>query len=417
MGQGAPTTPLPRSITSRLAPELYDHVLDEFHSSKTTLSTCSLVCQAWLPICRHHLFSSVNLRPDFVKFLRDSPHAQRTIAPHMRNVGLGGGWMREQQDEFNDIILFMTALDHVRKIHMETWSWSYLAAPATTNLLGGRGNIFQTLSVLDLKFIHFPSFSVFRTLASQFTKLQALKLDNVTWDRKEDSPTPDLTQSSHPPPFLSRFEKLSICACSNAPIISWLLNAHAEDGMVAPIHSLDLPEILPHEATLVGKLLSSLPSSLENLELGFLAHNDDAPSIRDAVGGIDLSLHTKLRTIRVRQLTLYQFPTSPPTPHSSPPPPEISPYVWLVPFLSRIGSSELSEISFDIWLGSERQLDLIDWNALVSVIDNPLFAKLHLVQFHVRGIEQAMDDEVRGWISHRLRDWEGAQEYLRVSFE
>lgn len=137
----------------------------------------------------------------------------------------------------------------------------------------------------------------------------------------------------------------------------------------------------------------------------------------DVVGGIDLSLHTRLRTIRVHQLSLYQFPTTPTTPPSSPPPAEISPYVWLVPFLSRIGSSELSEISFNIWLGGEQQLDLIDWHALVRVLENPLFIKLRLVEFHVRGMEPAMDDEVRGWISHRLSDWEGAQECLKVRFE
>ncbi|KAJ7136001.1 hypothetical protein C8R44DRAFT_869694 [Mycena epipterygia] len=416
MGLGAPTTPLPLSITSRLAPELYDHFLDEFHSSRSTLSTCSLVCKVWLPICRHHLFFSINLRPDFVKFLRDSPHAMDTITPYICNVGVGGSWMREQQGESTDMILFMITLDHVRKIHMETWSWNYLASPATTALLEGRGNVFQALRVLDLKFMQFPSFAVLRTLASQFPKLQELVFDNVTWDITEEDPQPDIS----PPPFLSRFQKLKICACSNTQIISWLSMAVAEDGtaIVAPIRSLNLPEILPREAPLVGKFLASLASSLEHLEVGFLAHNyDDAPAIQDAVGEIDLSLHTSLRTIRVHQLTLYQFPTTPPTPTSSSPLAEISPCLWLVPFLSRMGSSELSEITFNIWLGEEQQLDLIDWNALVKVLINPLFAKLDLVHFHVRGIEEEMDDEVRGWISHRLRDWEGAQGCLQVSFE
>ncbi|KAJ7487768.1 hypothetical protein FB451DRAFT_1225444 [Mycena latifolia] len=363
MGLGAPTTPLPLSITSRLAPEFYDHFLDEFHSSRSTLSTCSSVCKQWLQICRHHLFFSVNLRPDF-------------------------------QDEFNDIILFMITLEHVRKIHMETWSWSYLAPPATTSLLGGQGNVFQTLTVLDLRFIHFPSFSVLRTLASQFIRLQELSFDNVTWDSPDDDgPEDDTSQPERSPPFLSRFQKLMVCACSNKPIISWLSNAAAEEGtpIVAPIRSLNLPEILPHEASLVGRFL--------NLELGFLAHNyEDAPAIQDAVGEIDLSLHTRLRTIRLHQLSLYQFPSTPPTPGSQSPLAEISPYLWLVPFLSR-------------------QLDLIDWNDLVKVIVNPLFSKLELVHFHVRGIQAEMDDEVRGWISHRLRDWDGAQECLQVSFE
>jgi hypothetical protein len=282
MGLGAPTTPLPLSITSRLAPELYDHFLDEFHASRTTLSTCSSVCKAWLEMCRKLLFFSVNLRPDFVKFLRGSPHASATIVPYIRQVGLGGGWMREQQDEFNDIILFMVTLEQVRKIHMETWSWNYLAAPATTSLLDGQGNVFQTLTVLDLKFIHFPSFSVLRTLASQFPRLQELVFDNVTWDAEDAAGT---THLEHPP-FLPRLQKLTICACSNNPIISWLSNAVAEDGtaMVAPIRTLHLPEILPHEAPLVGSFLSSLASSLENLELGFLAHNcEDVPAIRGAI--------------------------------------------------------------------------------------------------------------------------------------
>ncbi|KAJ7695450.1 hypothetical protein B0H17DRAFT_1198677 [Mycena rosella] len=416
MGLGAPTTPLPLSITSRLASELYDHFLDEFHSSRSTLSTCSSVCKEWLQICRHHLFFSVNLRPDFVKFLRASPHAFTTIAPYIRNVGLGGGWMREQQDEFNDIILFMITLEHVRNIHMETWSWSYLAPPAATALLAGQGKIFQTLTVLDLRFIHFPSFSVLRTFASQFAGLQELVFDNVTWDGTDDGPEADTT----PPPFLSRFRKLSICACSNQPILAWLSDATAEDGtaMVTPIRSFNLPEILPHEAPLVGKFLSSLASSLENLELGFLVHNyEDAPTIRDAVGEIDLSLHMRLRTIRVHQLSLYQFPSTPPTPTSSPSLAEISPYIWLVPFLSRVGSSALSELTFNMWLGGERQLDLIDWNGLAKAFVSPLFSNLDLVHFHVRGIQAEMDDEVTGWISHRLRDWEGAQSCLEVSFE
>ncbi|KAJ6486942.1 hypothetical protein C8R45DRAFT_828508 [Mycena sanguinolenta] len=408
--------PLPLSITSRLAPELYDHVLDEFHSSKSTLSSCSLVCRAWLPICRQHLFFSVNLRPELVNFLRSSPHALATVTPHIRHVGLGGGWMREQDHEFNDIILFSIALERVRKMTLETFSWTYLpvASPATTALLGGQGNVFQTLMVLDLKFTHFPSFSDLRIFASQFSYLRELAFDNVTWDTKDDGPESGASQSQLPP-FLSRLEKLSICACSNEPLISWLDGA---DATVAPIRSLYLPEILPREATLIGKFLASLPSSLEDLELGFLGHTyDDAPTIRSVVGEIDLSFHTRLRTIRIHQLSLYQFPSPPPTPPSSPPPPEISPYVWLVPFLSRIESPELSAISFDIWLGEEQQLDVIDWNAFVRVLNNPLFTKLRLVQFNVRGIEPTMDDEVTGWISRRLMDWEGAQEFLKVSFE
>ncbi|KAK7046649.1 F-box domain-containing protein [Favolaschia claudopus] len=413
MGLGAPCTPLPLSITSRLAPELYDLFLDEFHASKSTLSACSLVCRQWLPLCRHHLFFSVALQPDFVDFLKSSSHAHDTIAPHIRHVELGGGWMREKQHEFNDTMMFMITLKNVRKISLETLSWTYLEPAAESALLGGQGSVFHTVTTLHLTFIRFPSFSILTTFVSQFPRLRELAFDNITWDDMGPN------QLDANPPFLFGLEKLSICACSNEPIISWLSAPDSADSIAVPIHSLHLPELLPHEATQVGKFLASLPASLENLELGFLGHiHDDAPAIRDVVGEIDLSLHTRLRTIRIHQLSLYQFPSPPATPPSSPPPPELSPCIWLIPFLSRISSPMLSTISFNIWLGGEQQLDLLDWNALVKVLENPAFAaSLRSLQFSVRGIEPAMDDEVAGWISRRLGDWGGVQDCLEVCFE
>ncbi|KAJ6631124.1 hypothetical protein B0H10DRAFT_1773037 [Mycena sp. CBHHK59/15] len=399
--------PLPLSITSRLAPELYDLILDEFHASKSTLSACSSVCRAWLLMCRRHLFFSVNLSPDFVKFLRNSEHAFATITPHIRHVGLGGGWMREQKDEFNDIILFMITLENVHKIHMETWSWTYLASPATKALLGGQGNVFQTVRAVDLKFIHFPSFNVLRTLASQFPRLQELAFDNVTWDTSDSDPGPEA-----PPSFLSGLHKLKISACSNRPIISWLSLKAAQPP---PLRSLHLPEILPDESPLVGTFLTSLASTLEDLEFGFLVHNHDGmPALQDAIAKIDLSRHTRLRTIRIHQLALYQLPSPPASPGA---PADVSPYAWLAPLLARVGARALAALAFDVWLGRESQLDVLDWRALVRVLASPSFASLAQVRFHVRGVEASMDDAVRGWIAHRLRDWDGADACLEASFE
>ncbi|KAJ7637147.1 hypothetical protein FB45DRAFT_742343 [Roridomyces roridus] len=397
---------LPSAVTARLAPELYDLFIDEFRSSKFTLSNCSLVCKAWLPRCRRHLFYSATLRPDFVNFLRSSSHATATVVPHIRSIGLGGMWMREQQDESYDIIMFMTTLEHLQRIQMETWSWSYLAPPATTALLSGPGRMFQTLRVLDLQFIQFPSFAILRTFASRFDGLQQLIFDNVTWDVVDA----DASQSDDPPPFLSRLHTLKLVACSNTPILSWLSNGAPS---VAPIRSLNLPEILPCEASVIGPFLSSIVSSLENLELGFLAHNpEDTPALRDAIGEIDLSLHTRLRTICVHQLSLFQFPSSPSSPTTPPPGADVSPYIWLVPFFARIAPTELSQITFNIWLGGESQLDLIDWTALAGVLSD--LTKLHVVQLRVRGMDKDMQDNVKGWIGHRLRDWGRAQECLQV---
>ncbi|KAK0475585.1 hypothetical protein EDD18DRAFT_196536 [Armillaria luteobubalina] len=61
--------------------ELYNLIIDHLHDSKPSLLACSLVCRAWVPECRFHLFYKVVLRRDtagpFFQLL-ESPHA--TIA-------------------------------------------------------------------------------------------------------------------------------------------------------------------------------------------------------------------------------------------------------------------------------------------------------------------------------------------------
>ncbi|KAF7300698.1 F-box domain-containing protein [Mycena chlorophos] len=359
---GQPTTatrPLPHNITSRLPTELYDHFFHELHASKTTLATCSLVCKAWLDHARRYLFSTVNLRSDsrrrFVSFLRDSPH----IIGFIRHVRMGGGWMLEQRDEFNDMIRFLINLDNLRNIDIEAWSWSYLSPETAGVLLGGKGKIFETLAILDLTFITFPTFDTFRTVVSQFQMLRQLSLDNVTWG-DEDKPESDLNTPALAPPLLSR---LSICACSSQSIVRWLMDA----AEVPPIRSLRMPEVLADEVSLVNDLLAAIGPSLEHLEIGFLDRNsDDAPAVASAVAQLDLSVHTRLRTLRIDQLTLYRFPSSPSSASSAS---DVSPCVWLVPLLESTSSPLLSELTLAVWLGEESQLDSIDWKALVAFLE------------------------------------------------
>lgn len=283
------TTSLPTHITARLALELYHNILSHFHSSKPTLSRCSLVCSAWLGACRYHLFFSVNLRPKLVQFLRGSPHASATITPYIRDVALGGGWMSEQKEEFNDVVEFMTNLENIRKLHLETWSWDYLGPVAAGTLLEAQGNRFQKLTTLDMRYISFPSFPVFRKFVSGFRLLQDLRLYNVTWEPSTNSSSPKSPASVLLPSPPGSLRRLAIDSCPNMPILSWLssddgsLVTEREKGQpearASPILALRLPEILPEETKLVASFLSTLGPSLEHLEVGFLAHNTDATII------------------------------------------------------------------------------------------------------------------------------------------
>ncbi|TBU24559.1 hypothetical protein BD311DRAFT_610699, partial [Dichomitus squalens] len=39
-----------------LPAETIDNIIDYLHDDVTTLAASSLVCRAWLPACRYHLF-------------------------------------------------------------------------------------------------------------------------------------------------------------------------------------------------------------------------------------------------------------------------------------------------------------------------------------------------------------------------
>lgn len=42
-----------------LPPEISDHIIDQASSDKRTMTVCTLVCRAWFPRSRHHLFMDV----------------------------------------------------------------------------------------------------------------------------------------------------------------------------------------------------------------------------------------------------------------------------------------------------------------------------------------------------------------------
>jgi hypothetical protein len=46
---------------ARIAPEITDWIIDFLHNDRPTLEACSLICKAWLPARRFHLFSTFSL--------------------------------------------------------------------------------------------------------------------------------------------------------------------------------------------------------------------------------------------------------------------------------------------------------------------------------------------------------------------
>ncbi|KAG6816770.1 hypothetical protein H0H87_003033 [Tephrocybe sp. NHM501043] len=422
------TTTIP---TDRSFPqEIFDNIIDYTYDHKITLSICSTVCKSWLPRCRSHLFSEINLDPKLVEFLYSSPHALQTVAPYIKDAALGGAWSLAQKSEYDQVISLLLSLDGVRSLTIETWSWDFISPVSKCLILDADGVIFQNITRLRLQYFRFPSFSVLATAISGFAGLEDLSFDNVTWDDLSDNPSdPVAVDAIYSSP--RHLKRLHIRSSLVKPLIAWLfggVDSMDQQGVTPRAHSLILPELLPSDIYLIGRLLRSLGSCLRHLEIGFIVHNYENPDMQsrqfpryystsakefyeDLSTEIDFIHNQDLRTLRIHHLTLYQFPSHNATTHHDR---LVSPVFWLVPLLSNVSSS-LAELSLSMWLSQEAHLDLIDWPALSSVLAQPLLNGLRLVQFHVFGLEEGRDDLI-GWLHTRLEEWQAFRDIVQVIF-
>lgn len=269
--------PLPLHLTSRVAPELYDRILDNLHDSPSALSACSTVWRSWLPTCRYHLFSEVVLSQKFATFLRS--RANQEVIPFIRKVIINGGWGDPNGKGEEDMFLLLGDLENLACLRMNmvvTWETHDLWRSVTLTAAGTP--LSHRLSSLILRSVHFPCFSALALFISTFSNLRELSVENVTWGTN----VAHIEEGQLPPLQTSVLKNLRIASCSFRPIILWIWPWLAsgrvikEDYSIPPrLTHLSLPDIFPNEGDLLGSLLRTLGASLENLEIGFFSHGSD----------------------------------------------------------------------------------------------------------------------------------------------
>ncbi|KAF5383164.1 hypothetical protein D9615_004997 [Tricholomella constricta] len=416
------TAPLSLNLTNRISPEIHDTIIDHLHSFRPALLSCSTVCKAWLPACRYHLFYDINLTLRLAEFLWSSSSAMKNIVPYIQNVAIGGAWSAEQRDSFDKVISLLLRLDGVRGLAFETWSWDFVSERSLGVLLKADGKLFHNVTTLRLQYLRFPSFSLLSAFIGGFVALEDLSFDNVTWDFA------GLSMASSSVALEGRdlhshtlqLTRLHIRSSPVKPILCWLFGDNDLKGWQETsnltLRYLAIPEVSPDELHAIGSALHVLGSSLRHLEIGFLMDSNDNNVMRSLAHMIDLSHNENLHTIHIHNLTLYCFP--PRTPSS----PEhgyhfnqSSPLRWLVPFLDNISSHQLDEIGFHIWLSEEYHLDFVDWLALSTTLEKPVFLRLKTVRFEVSGLGEGRGD-LRSWLLARLSAWKASSRAILVSF-
>ncbi|KAF9482702.1 hypothetical protein BDN70DRAFT_852840 [Pholiota conissans] len=391
-------TPLPTSITSRLAPEVLCIVLSNFDKSgRQHLVSFSLVCKSWLPLCRRILFAEIEYSKDFARFLASSPHATETITPHIRKAVLRGDNIAYEAKR--EILNSISRLSHLTSLLIKNLGLNVIMDCLSIPPKATPSEILSVtrLQCLNLWWIHCSSFILFAEFLDSFSLLQELSLDSVSWDAMVDITTNDGSLPDAPLKT-SSLKKLCLSFCHNRMLFNWLLYGIISDCSISrrdslfrrsfcSLTSLSFPDILPQDADIVGVILATAGETLEYLEIGILLHDfDGLPDL------LTLAQNTLLKAITVNQITLFQFPRHEEPSETS------SAYNWIpkLPLTARHGS--VNTISFKFWISAEDQLDVFPWQALNASLAKLCISKL---QFHISGVGLERDTVV-AWFRMRL---------------
>ncbi|KAG7440772.1 uncharacterized protein BT62DRAFT_956674 [Guyanagaster necrorhizus] len=379
-----------------LPTELCNLVIDHLHDSKPSLLACSLVCRAWIPESRFHLFHEVKLYRDTADSffqLFESQHAT-----------LGSGYIRELDVAQNTVtrhgslegdlldgrafqgVLTRCPTDvftHVQKLSVTWVGWWTLTNAEKLSI----GHRFKSVTELRLWMVLFETDEELLALIASFPALEVLFLQTIRFrvkDLEEDGPHPKHTL----PPNL---HTISLNDVSNPCVIRSLIPCPTL--RVFKCHYVNFDDFQPALAEEFGRLLLSAGEHFEDfgftIQAGGLLNN-----------GVDLNACFKLIDFtRIPNLRRIEF--------------WIDDDQYLIPFLRRLTESDCSTPTLETLDVSYLSAYNLDWENLDDILQYPYFHALKEIKTYVKTYFDLQDvvGQEPGWYS---KPNDGSQAYIKM---
>ncbi|GLB39110.1 hypothetical protein LshimejAT787_0602720 [Lyophyllum shimeji] len=397
--QPPPITPLSLEISRRMPSEVFDIIIERIaRFDVPTLRACSLVCKAWLPVSRHHLFPAISLGPKNAKrFLRllDSPHCTISngvhhvsihgdsdaishrasrgsrIYPPDTDVSLSAGGTPSSCDE--------TLLRRLASFPLLTsLSFSWLRTGLTPSTTAALIHGFAGLTALELRTCTFPSFDKFTNMICALQNLRRIVLADVTWVDLALPESP--TRQSLPP----RLESLDLYLSPIGHVCTWLATRSDELENLSTINmcSAFWEDI---DAISIAWMLRRLGPKIKHLGLPW--HLPE----------IDLSHHTELRTLRISHLWFKPVLDSPAE--------ECFTARGIEKTLLQLSSPQIRSIEIRVLtLFQLKSSELgFDWEKMKRILSRKCFAQLQVLTFGLPACDKRLKMMLRNV-------WGGARE-------
>ncbi|KAF5381661.1 hypothetical protein D9615_005624 [Tricholomella constricta] len=268
-------SPSPISPFHGMPPELIDLIIDHAHADRSLLAACSLVCKAWFPAARYHLFSNTKLNvQNALSFVHLIESTSSTVSPFVRHIDAkdnceGGRWV-------DDLFLNLTSLPYITSISLTSSCDAPLSQITLFTLCS-----FDRLVELRLAECEFRDFTEVQQLICSFPMLEILYLE-ADWPEPR---TIDLTDAS-PSPYLREL----YLRCEMSHVLEWFLLQPS----VAPVSKLTLHGLDSIDLPVVSRYLRRLGPALTHLIIPRIGSVVDSLSDH-----LDLSLNACLRYLKL----------------------------------------------------------------------------------------------------------------------
>ncbi|KAJ6573238.1 hypothetical protein B0H10DRAFT_976498 [Mycena sp. CBHHK59/15] len=342
-----------------LPAELTDEIIGWISESPAPwkdLSCCSLVCKAWLPASRSHLFHSIRITldkatrwNDFLKSSHLTSYLRQVEIVEMRDVVYNMTY-QERGDLVNklyDLLPQLAQLVTVATLIIDVLSWVSWEDIHIRYLCSA----FRNITALELRTGKFHDNQQLMLLLRHFPLLERLYLVRI---KAKPVETPAEEYSGSLSPALHTLKIAFRKAILGEK--DWLCKYYPLVG----VRHLELYDILPSEVASAGHLMRHLQDHLLVLGLSFDL-------------GVDTAIipehfqprhNPNLRDVRLKITLDALFPSF---------------WDWMCHFLSSISSS-LRRLSIEINAGIDILLGA-DWSLLARALDGPQFSVLQ--EFHL----------------------------------
>src|ERR1700722_1657420 len=231
-------------MPARLPNEIQDRTLDFLHNSKPALKASALVCRAWVPTSRYHLFSRIKLHALNADVFKN-PHCTIRSCEHLEVCGSYG-----TSTAMTEVLQYLST--HLTPPSLILANWSYVL----DNQMMTTFALFPSVERLWIRTVDIRDLQYLDNVLINVPNIRELRMTGC--DLQEDG--------AYPLSFTSRLQSLEFSCCTVNRLLRYFRNI--------PTNVFAMRYLKRGDISAVGMYFSTLGNVLQEIRIEFSREQD-----------------------------------------------------------------------------------------------------------------------------------------------